>query len=139
MAAEKPAYCEIEAFEWTPLAECLKGVFGTCRSESARRWLIRRYADLVELYKDYERKYRHVSQGGTQPIAGCGCRGIVRKVIVLPVHSAEEFWLSMQAGPEAGTSALTLAALATILSAVAARHADTEAVMAAKSSISFVL
>ena len=56
VAAEDATYGKVETFERTMLAECLKGILGTCRSESAR-WatLKRRKADLIEPYQENER------------------------------------------------------------------------------------
>ena len=56
MAAEYSADCQIKALDGTVFAECLKGILGTCRGETAAWGLERRNAYLIESYQENEWK-----------------------------------------------------------------------------------
>ena len=61
MTAQNASDREVKAFERAVLAECLKCVLGTCRSETAAWRFERRDADLIESYQENERENENLS------------------------------------------------------------------------------
>lgn len=62
MTAHNTADCQVETFEYTVLAECLKSVLGTSGSKPACRRLEWRNTELIEFYQQYKRKNQDFSQ-----------------------------------------------------------------------------